>query len=109
MLCAALVKAGAHESLLRVAKSDIHAQPQRIALFSLGNLCVYTTCRDSLLYKMDSGGMLPILERMEAKTSDTTVVKYIQRIRSKLNQPVFSQRKEGITNTCTPSSKKTGL
>ena len=105
MLCAALVKAGAHEALLRIAKSDIHAQPQRIALFSLGNLCVYTTCRDSLLYKMEDGGMLPMLEQMETKTNDNTVVKYIQRIRSKLSQPVFSQRKKGRH---APNSKKSG-
>jgi hypothetical protein len=92
MLCAALVKAGAHESLLQVAKNDVHNQPQRIALFSLGNLCVYSTCREALLGESESGGMLPVLKALEEKTEDKTVVKYVQRILSKLNQPVFSKR-----------------
>ena len=95
MLCAALVKAGAHEALLRVAKVDGHTQPQRIALFSLGNLCVYSTCRDSLLHKLDNGGMMPMLETLERETHDKTIIKYVQRIRSKLSQPVFSQRASG--------------
>ena len=93
MLCAALVKAGAQEALLQVAKSDVHTQPQRIALFSLGNLCVYSTCRDALLGKNESSGMLPILKNLELTTEDGTVVKYVQRIRNKLSQPVFSQKK----------------
>lgn len=96
MLCAALVKAGAQEALLQVAKSDLHTQPQRIALFSLGNLCVYSTCRDALLGRNESTGMLPILKNLELTTEDGTVVKYVQRIRNKLSQPVFSQKTKNL-------------
>tara|TARA_B100000780_G_C20739796_1_gene293866 strand:- start:59 stop:295 length:237 start_codon:yes stop_codon:yes gene_type:complete len=78
---------------LSVAKNDNHTQPQRIALFSLGNLCVYSTCRDSLLAAAEVGSdMLDILDSLERETKDKTVVKYIQRIRNKLKAPVFKKR-----------------
>lgn len=88
LLCSSLVKAKAPEALLRVALRDPDLQPQRIALFSLGNLCVYSACREVLL----TGGaddMMAHLDRLEYQIRDKTAMKYIQRIRSKLAKPGF--------------------
>ena len=92
MLCSSLVQANAPEALLRVALRDSDLQPQRIALFSLGNLCVYSACRRVLL----TGGaddMMAHLDRLEHSIGDNTAEKYIQRIRSKLTKPGFTQKK----------------
>ena len=88
LLCSSLVKAKAPEALLRVALRDPDLQPQRIALFSLGNLCVYSACRQVLLTG-DADDMMAHLDRLEYQIRDKTAVKYIQRIRSKLAKPGF--------------------
>ena len=50
-LCIALVNAGAPNALLSAAlrQGTSNQQPRRISLFSLGNFCVYLSCRESLL------------------------------------------------------------
>ena len=50
-LCVALVDSGAPNALLSVALrgGEDNQQPKRIALFSLGNFCVYRSCRNALL------------------------------------------------------------
>ncbi len=96
LLCSSLVQAKAPEALLRAALRDSDLQPRRIALFSLGNLCVYSACRQVLL----TGGaddMMAHLDRLEQRIGDKTAEKYIQRIRSKLAKPGFAQtQKKGM-------------
>lgn len=90
LLCPSLVKARAPQALLHTALNDSDIQPQRIALFSLGNLCVYMACRDVLLTG-DENDMMLHLGRLERDVNDKTAIKYIQRIRSKLAKPGFEQ------------------
>ena len=69
-------------------------QPRRIALFSLGNLCVYRVCRDrcfSALQPPLDGVLDRIVEAASAGSgsgvpTDETIVKYVARIRAKLAQ-----------------------
>ena len=115
MLCSALIKAHAPEALLRTAMSDGHQQPQRIALFSLGNLCAYRSCRDILLAGRDGGGgdkeqtdLLGSLAQLEQKNqSDAIVLKYIQRIRGKLAQPAFARGGDSGSSGSAKKRKKT--
>ena len=66
-LCGQLNAYGAAELLLDVATSDPSQAPRRIALFSLGTLAVYSTCR-SALECLDNP---PLLERLAAIERDT--------------------------------------
>merc|ERR1711918_336887 len=52
-MCDALVKHGAVLALVQAADCDAALQPRRIALFSLGNLCVYNSCRKVILENDD--------------------------------------------------------
>jgi fused-like protein len=49
-LCKDLIKHGALKQLLEVVQTDKgpSQSPRRIALFSIGNLCVYKECRKAL-------------------------------------------------------------
>jgi fused-like protein len=49
-LCKDLIKHGALRQLLEVVQNDQGPghSPRRIALFSIGNLCVYKECRKAL-------------------------------------------------------------
>ena len=66
-LCPVLVNHRVAQALLDVALHDPCAAPRRIALFSLGTLCVYRDCRSSL------AGLRPplneALERIEREVS----------------------------------------
>lgn len=56
--------------------------PVKTALFSLGNACVHASCREHLR----SLRIVSILQKMK-KEVDSTLVKYIERVLSKLQQP----------------------
>ena len=82
--------------LLAVALRDAAPQPTRIALFSLGNLCVYSACREALWASGGGGGgeegadPPPFdlqLGEFAGRTGDTTARKYVARVLSKLKQP----------------------
>lgn len=61
-------------------------QPRRIALFSLGNFCVYGICRERVLQIMDPP-LNAVLDDLTATSGDATLLKYAARVRSKLSQP----------------------
>ena len=48
-LCGTLVRHGVPQALLSMAAGDPSLSARRIALFSIGNLAVYTACRQVLL------------------------------------------------------------
>ena len=81
-LCGELVRAGAVTQLVATAISDAALQPRKIALFSLGNLCVYEECRAAIATLRP-----PLEERMRElrdTSDDATISKYCERILSKL-------------------------
>ena len=84
-LCGDIVAHHAPAKLLQVAMNDQSVNPRRIALFSLGNVCVYGVCRVSL------SSLRPPLEQqlltLEATLGDSTARKYIVRLRQKLQAP----------------------
>ena len=90
-LCVALVNAGAPNALLSAAlrQGTSNQQPQRISLFSLGNFCVYSSCRESLLNRSSVVGeshksFENLMRQMKTNSNDPVVIKYIDRIFTKL-------------------------
>jgi len=86
-LCKDLISHGALTQLLEVVKSDKgpSQSPRRIALFSIGNLCVYPECKD----EFENMGIREIIEPFRTSSSrtasDPQVVKYATRIIHKLD------------------------
>ncbi|KRX03291.1 Protein kinase-like domain [Pseudocohnilembus persalinus] len=81
-----LIRYGALHQMLEVVLND-KAQsqsPRRIALFSIGNFCVYTECRQ--VY--EQLGIRKVIEQFinPKLTNDTQVIKYANRIIQKLDQ-----------------------
>ena len=90
-LCVALVDSGAPNALLSVALrgGEDNQQPKRIALFSLGNFCVYRSCRNALLNDEGviggvGGAFEDLMNDMKENSNDAVVKKYIDRIFTKL-------------------------
>eukprot|EP00191_Tetraselmis_sp_GSL018_P012506 CAMPEP_0177598674 /NCGR_PEP_ID=MMETSP0419_2-20121207/12506_1 /TAXON_ID=582737 /ORGANISM="Tetraselmis sp., Strain GSL018" /LENGTH=1263 /DNA_ID=CAMNT_0019091197 /DNA_START=454 /DNA_END=4245 /DNA_ORIENTATION=- len=88
LLCRELVQANALQALLDTVSqpetstsSSDGGSPLKIALFSLGNMCAHRECREALL----SIGLMKAIERLEM-SRDTTVQKYVARIKTKLAQ-----------------------
>ena len=79
-MCKDLIKHHALKQLLDVVANDKgpSQSPRRIALFSIGNLCVYKECRKAL----EEMGIRQIIEPFTQQTanSDQQVVKYASRI-----------------------------
>ena len=91
-LCGDIVAHHAPAKLLQVATNDQAINPRRIALFSLGNVCVYRVCRVSL------SSLRPPLDQqlraLEASLGDSTARKYIVRLRQKLQAPANAASKQ---------------
>ena len=66
----------------QVGLTDESVSPQRIALFSLGNICVYELCRNSLFLSVPN--MEQQLQLLITSTTDATCRKYTQRLLQKL-------------------------
>lgn len=80
-----LIKHGALQQLLEVVKHDSGPtnSPRRIALFSIGNLCMYPECKR--LY--EELGIRTVLESFQSPNCDDQhVVKYATRILNKLKE-----------------------
>ena len=79
-LCKDLIKHGALRQLLEVVQNDQGPghSPRRIALFSIGNLCVYKECRKAL----EELNIKHIIEpfSVNSPTADQQVMKYAVRI-----------------------------
>lgn len=90
VLCGRLVRAGVVRELLGVAAGDPVVSPRRIALFSLGNLVVYSACREAL-QTMDPP-LSRRLERITSEARDSTMTKYAARVLHKLRQPAVDAR-----------------
>ena len=84
-LCRDLIKNGALKQLLDVVAYDKgpSQSPRRIALFSIGNLCVYKECRKEFEAMMIRSIIDPFTQSQ--LTNDPQVVKYAIRIIQKLN------------------------
>ena len=90
-LCKDLIKHGALKQLLDVVAYDKgpSQSPRRIALFSIGNLCVYKECRKEFELMMIRSIIEPFTQA--ATTNDPQVVKYAIRIIQKLNMDTQQQ------------------
>lgn len=84
-LCKDLIRHRALEQLLEVVAHDQgpSQSPRRIALFSIGNLCVYKECRRALEDMGIRRIIVPFTENTQS--ADQQVVKYATRIIQKLN------------------------
>lgn len=86
-LCAPIIESGALRGLAALvgewasASSDAELQPCRIALFSLGSMCSYAACRDTLL---SSEEFANTVADISARTADEVLRKYAQRVVAKL-------------------------
>lgn len=86
-LCQDLIEHGALKQLLQVVMNDEgpSQSPRRIALFSIGNLCVYKECKE----EFEIMGIRKIIEpfkKADSKSAnDPQVVKYATRIIQKLD------------------------
>jgi fused len=81
LLCSDLIKHGALKQLLEVVKSDPGPtqSPRQVALFSIGNLCVYHQCKD----EFEILGLRIVVEQL-LHHRDPQVLKYATRILQKL-------------------------
>ena len=81
LLCSELIKHGALRQLLEVVRNDPgpSQSPRQVALFSIGNLCVYHQCKD----EFENLGLRGIVEQL-LHHRDPQVLKYATRILQKL-------------------------
>ena len=81
LLCSELIKHGALRQLIEVVRNDPgpSQSPRQVALFSIGNLCVYHQCKD----EFESLGLRGIVEQL-LHHRDSQVLKYATRILQKL-------------------------
>ncbi|KAL2612342.1 hypothetical protein R1flu_024034 [Riccia fluitans] len=99
-LCEDIITKGAMQALCQVIADCANAppgsdrrsasnseSPLKIALFSLGNMCVHSTCRQYLR----SPELFRVLLKLK-QSSDATVVKYVTRITSKFPDPSANNR-----------------
>ena len=82
ILCNDLIRFGALSHLLNVVKSDPGISPKRIALFSIGNLCLYRDCRREF-EKLNIRKTIEPLK--DPKGKDPQIIKYASRILQKLD------------------------
>lgn len=86
-LCADLIEHGALKQLLEVVKNDDgpSQSPRRIALFSIGNLCVYRECKEEF-ERMNIRRIIEPFKRPDSRSKDDPqVIKYATRIIQKLD------------------------
>ena len=81
LLCSELIRHGALRQLLEVVKNDPgpSQSPRQVALFSIGNLCVYHQCKE----EFEHLGLRTVVEQL-LHHRDTQVLKYATRILQKL-------------------------
>ena len=81
LLCQDLIKHGALRQLLEVVKNDPgpSQSPRQVALFSIGNLCVYHQCKE----EFEVLGLRQVVEQL-LHHRDAQVLKYATRILQKL-------------------------
>ncbi|GBG32004.1 Serine/threonine-protein kinase TIO [Hondaea fermentalgiana] len=86
VLSAALLDADAHVNLLWLVARDPAIQPQRMALFSMGNLLAHKDCREALLAACakDAVPLEEWLEDLEKSASDQILCSYASRALAKL-------------------------
>lgn len=72
-LCGELIKSGALKQLLEVVEADKgpSQSPRRIALFSIGNLCVYPECKK----EFEKMGIRRLIEPLAKNHRDQQVMK----------------------------------
>ncbi|OMJ73953.1 hypothetical protein SteCoe_27264 [Stentor coeruleus] len=81
LLCQDLIRHGALRQLLEVVKNDPgpSQSPRQVALFSIGNLCVYHQCKE----EFEALGLRQVVEQL-LHHRDSQVLKYATRILQKL-------------------------
>ena len=86
-LCDAMVECGVPLALLKVATADASVATRRVAVFSIGNLVVYASCRRQLVKAYPDLPEILLSNDMD----DKHIKKYISRIKQKMGQyPVES-------------------
>jgi hypothetical protein len=73
--------------LLKTVLIETDVATQRIALFSLGTMSVYPSCRDCLS-AATGPSVAEVVKIVKDTSRDETVLKYLARFRQKLKQPV---------------------
>ena len=71
------------EKLLNMALIDRIPSAQRIALFALGSLCVYTYCKQAIL-QCENPKVLDVIKIINDISNDEGTLKFIIRLKSKL-------------------------
>lgn len=84
-LLAGLLQHQALEALFNVAVKDPSANAQRVALFSLGNLCAYKECRDLVLASDALVAAVKKVGKSLETATDKTYFKYAKRFLERLN------------------------
>lgn len=85
-LCDDIIASGALHSLAALvaewsrAQSEAELQPCKIALFSLGSMCSYASCREALL----AAEFPQVVGAIKARSRDEVLRKYAQRVEAKL-------------------------
>ena len=82
-----MVRARVPLLLLKMVLVETDVATQRIALFSLGTMAVYASCRDALLTAAGPSAA-EVVKIVRDTSRDETVLKYLARFRQKLKQPL---------------------
>ena len=82
-----MVRARVPLLLLKMVLVETDVATQRIALFSLGTMAVYASCRDALLAATGPSAA-EVVKIVRDTSRDDTVLKYLARFRQKLKQPL---------------------
>lgn len=76
------------QQMMTLVVEDRDITTQRIALFSLGTMAVYTQCRESILTAV-TPSLTDIFHYLqEIHTKDDVMIKYASRLKQKLKAPV---------------------
>ena len=80
-----LMDLGAVDALFLVATKDPSLNAQRVALFSIGNFCVYPECKTFILGNENYVSALKKITKSLETASDKTYVKYAKRLLQRIN------------------------
>jgi hypothetical protein len=94
-LCKELIRIEIPQALLEMTMHEKLVSPQRIALFSLGTMVMYSQCRAVLVaHKPSLGDLIAQLQQQvsgsPSQPMDDTVYKYLVRLKQKLKMPSIS-------------------
>lgn len=82
-LCESLIRHQALVTLLEVVEQDAGPgnSPKQIALFSIGNLCVYDECKK----EFEKLNIRLRIDKIKRTSTDRQIIRYADRVINKLN------------------------